>query len=273
MHKTQRITAKDAAYQKFEVLKTNRNKRHRYNEFLVEGVRNINQAVKNNWQIKAFLYAYENTLSDWAADTLRAVKVKTHFILNQALMDELSEKNEPSELMAMVGMKSNADMLFPPCEAPIFVLFDRPSNKGNLGTLLRSCDAFGVSLMMVTGHGVDLYDPEVIGASMGSFFNVPFVRLSEKNEIDRYIASLKQQYPSLTVIGSSEGGNINIYDVDMTAPVLLLVGNEADGLNRYFMDMSDCLAAIPMSANTSASSFNVSCAATVMLYEVIRQRA
>lgn len=50
------IFSKNSTYQKFEVLKTNRNKRYRYNEFLVEGVRSLNEAVKNHWNIKSFLY-------------------------------------------------------------------------------------------------------------------------------------------------------------------------------------------------------------------------
>lgn len=56
---------------------------------------------------------------------------------------------------------------------PFLVVFDRPSNKGNLGTLIRSCEAFGVDALLLTGHGVDMYDPEVVTATMGSFFRLP----------------------------------------------------------------------------------------------------
>ena len=60
-----KISSKNSTYQKIEVLKTNRNKRYRYNEFLVEGVRSLNEAVKNKWNIKSFIYD-RNNLSDWA---------------------------------------------------------------------------------------------------------------------------------------------------------------------------------------------------------------
>jgi 23S rRNA (uridine2479-2'-O)-methyltransferase len=61
---TQKIYSNNAMYQKIEVLKTNRNKRYKYNEFLVEGVRNINEAIKNNWTIISFIYSFETQLSD-----------------------------------------------------------------------------------------------------------------------------------------------------------------------------------------------------------------
>jgi len=269
----QKITAKNAAYQKFEVLLTNRNKRHRYNEFLVEGVRNINEAVKNNWQINSFIYPYGKKLSGWASDLFRNVKTKTNYELTEELMNELSGKENSSELIAVAAMKNNADNKKAMSLNPVTALFDRPSNKGNLGTLLRSCDAFGVDELVITGHSVDIYDPEVIGASMGSFFKLPFIRLSDNDAIDEYIAGLKLQYPLLKIIGTTAHTHKNIYEIDMTTPVLFLIGNETDGLNQRFCEICDVTAAIPMSKNSSASSFNVSCAATVMFYEANRQRS
>lgn len=69
------IFSKNSIYQKFEVLKTNRNKRYKYNEFLVEGVRSLNEAVKNHWKIKAFLYD-KNSLSDWARNMIQTVSTE-----------------------------------------------------------------------------------------------------------------------------------------------------------------------------------------------------
>ena len=72
--KIERIYSKNAAYQKFEVLKTNRNKRYKYGEFFVEGVRNLNEAVRCGWHICSFLYTRENRLSGWAEEMLRSVR-------------------------------------------------------------------------------------------------------------------------------------------------------------------------------------------------------
>jgi len=268
----QRIFSKNAIYQKFEVLLSNRNKRYKYNEFIVEGVRNINEAIRNDWQINSFIYPHDKKLSDWAADLLRNVKTEVNYQLTENLMSELSGKENTSELMAAVKMKSNSENDKKLSVNPVIALFDRPSNKGNLGTMLRSCDAFGVEKLIITGHSVDIYEPDVIGASMGSFFKVPFIKLTDNSGIVEYMADLKREYPLLKIIATVSRGGTAIYDIDMTRPVLFLIGNEAEGLSRLYLEISDVHATIPMNEQSSASSFNVSCAATVMFYEAIKQR-
>lgn len=105
---TVKIYSKNAAYQKFEVLKTNRNKRYRYNEFFTEGVRNINQAVKNGWEINSFIFDGEAKLSDWAQDMLKNVRTQTNYQLTSSLMADLSGKDEPSEIMAVIKSATSA---------------------------------------------------------------------------------------------------------------------------------------------------------------------
>ena len=134
--KETKIFSKNSTFQKFEVLKTNRNKRYRYNEFLVEGVRSLNEAVKNNWKIKSFLYD-KSDLSDWAQDMIKRVNTDVNFCLTPDLMKELSGKEDTSELMAIIEMREDKldQVILSP--NPFIVLFDRPSNKGNLGTMIR----------------------------------------------------------------------------------------------------------------------------------------
>lgn len=272
--KLKKVYVKNADYQKFEVLKTNRSKRHRYGEFFVEGVRNLNEAVRNGWEIVSFLYAPELGLSDWAKNMLKTVKTKENFELSAALLSELSGKTDTSELLAVVKMREDslAPFLAVKKENPLFVLFDRPSNRGNLGTLLRSCDALGVDGLILTGHGVDLYDPEVVGASMGSFFNVPAVRAAENEAVFRFLKDMKARYPGFLSVGTTAHKQHTIWEQDLSGPVLLMVGNETDGLCYAFKEACDLLCTIPMAQTSSASSFNVACAATVMLYEAVRQR-
>jgi TrmH family RNA methyltransferase len=267
----QRIFSKNAIYQKFEVLLSNRNKRYKYNEFIVEGVRNINEAVRNDWQINSFIYPHDKKLSGWAVDLLCNVKTEVNYELTENLMSELSGKENTSELMAVVKMKSNSENDKKLSVNPVIALFDRPSNKGNLGTMLRSCDAFGVEKLIITGHSADIYDPGVIGASMGSFFKVPFIRLADNPGILGYIAGLKQKYPLLKIIGTVSQNGTAVYDIDMTVPVLFLIGNETEGLSRLYLEIGDIYATIPMSGQSSASSFNVSCAATVTIPSPSRQ--
>ena len=83
------------------------------------------------------------------------------------------------------------------------MLFDRPSNKGNLGTIIRSCDSLGVDMLIITGHAVDLYDPDVVVSAMGSFFNMPVIRIEDNNELYSFIDKLRAQFPDLLVAGST----------------------------------------------------------------------
>lgn len=273
--KLKKVYAENADYQKFEVLKTNRNKRYRYGEFFVEGVRNLNEAVKNGWEIRSFLYAPERGLSDWAKDLLKTVKTQVNYELSAALLKKLSGKEDTSELLAVVKMRDDslAPFLSVSKEAPLFVLFDRASNRGNLGTLLRTCDAFGVDGLLLTGHGVDLYDPEVVGASMGSFFHVPAVRVPGNDAVFQFMAEMKERYPDFLTVGTTAHKQHPIWGEKLSGPLLLMVGNETEGLCHAFKEACDLLCTIPMAETSSASSFNVACAATAMLYEVVRQRA
>ncbi len=146
-----KVLVRDNAFQRFEVLKTNRNKRYRYNEFLVEGVRSLNEAVSNNWNIKSLLYSGDRaSLSGWASDMLQNVPTEVNYCLEPELMRELSGKEDTSELMAVIEMREDRLDAVTLSGQPLIVLFDRPSNKGNLGTLIRSCDSFGADMLILT---------------------------------------------------------------------------------------------------------------------------
>ena len=266
-----RVFSKNSTYQKFQVLKTNRNKRYKYNEFLVEGVRSLNEAVKNGWKIHSFLYDRED-LSDWAKDMIASVRTDENFCLAPELMAELSGKEDTSELMAVIEMREDRLEDVKLSGRPFIVLFDRPSNKGNLGTMIRSCDALGADLLIITGHSVDLYDPDVVVSGMGSFFNMDVVRVSDNNELYAYIDSLRERYPGFTVIGTTAHNETAIWQADLTAPFMMMIGNETMGLNKAFKEYCDLLCTIPMDERSYASSFNVSCAASIMMYEAVRQR-
>lgn len=266
------IYVKNNIYQHIEVLKKNRNKRYKYKEFFVEGVRNINSAIENGWHIKSFIYG-DKDLSDWAKEILKSTPTEENYRLFNGLSEELSSKTDASELMAIVKMREDEKILkeLEIKDSTFMVLFDRPSNKGNLGTLIRSCDSFGVDLLILTGHGVDLYDPDVISASMGSFFNLKAVRIADNDTLNRLIEKVRKEQPEFKLVGTTAHNAEVIYESDLTLPLMLMVGNETMGLNRAYKDMCDTLCTIPMDINSNASSFNVSCAASIVMYEIMRQ--
>ncbi len=280
--KIQKIFSKDAAYQKLEVLKTNRNKRYRYGEFLVEGVRNINEAVAKGWEIVSWIYAQDRELSDWAKKLLRTVRTDCDLALAPALLDEISGKEDPSELLAIVKMRPDADKdtawqmdtLLPKDDTPpLLALFDRPSNRGNLGTIIRSLDALGAHGLILTGHGVDLYDPDVVVSTMGSFFALPVVRIPRHDDLSALFEGIRARYGSLQILGTTAHADKALWQVDLTMPTIFMIGCETDGLSEGLKPLCTEMITIPMAETSYASSFNVACATTVMFYEAVKQRA
>lgn len=265
-----KIYSENAEFQQIETLRRNRIKRNRSGVFFVEGVRPINQALRNNWLIHAFVYTRENRLSDWAEGLLARSSAKIHYELPASLMEQLSQKEEPSELIAIVTMPADDLARIPVRDDFLAVVFDRPASPGNLGTVIRSCDALRVAGVIVTGHSVDLYDPETIRATTGSFFAVPAVRLPSHKELASWFDELRGRLPRLQVIGTSAKASIPISQHDFTAPTVLLIGNENHGLSENYRALCDVMVTIPMYG--SATSLNVACATSILLYEVARQR-
>lgn len=269
--KIKKVFSENNDFQRFEVIKRNREKRTKYNEFFVEGVKSINYAIENNWDIKSFIYTTEKPLSEWANNILNNSKAETHFELPAKLIDKLSDKDEDSsEILAVVAMPSNDLSRIKIKKDMLIVIFDRPSSHGNLGTLIRSCEALKVDGVIVTGHAVDLFDPKTIRASMGTFFAVPTIRLQSHNELIPWFNDIKNQFPNFKVVGSTSKSETLIEDVDLTNPMILLIGNETYGLSNNYKQICDKLVRIPMYGKIT--SFNVSCAASIMLYEIDRQR-
>ncbi|MBE6615613.1 MAG: RNA methyltransferase [Ruminococcaceae bacterium] len=280
--KVQKILSKDAAYQKLEVLKTNRNKRYRYGEFLVEGVRNINEAVAKDWEIVSWVYAARRQLSDWAKNLLRTVPTSVNLELVPALMDEISGKEDASEMLAIVKMKDDADrdtawllnaLQLSADRPPLLALFDRPSNRGNLGTIIRSLDALGADGLILTGHGVDLYDPDVVVSTMGSFFALPVVRVPRHDALAALFEAIREKWGDLQVLGTTAHADTALWQVDLKKPTVFMIGCETDGLSEGLKPLCTEMITIPMAETSYASSFNVACAATVMFYEAVKQRS
>ena len=213
-------------------------------------------------------------LSAWAKEVLATSRAELHLELPLRLMAKLSEKEEEiSELIAVVDMVEKDLSHLEIKDDLLVVIFDRPSSHGNLGTLIRSCEALKVDGLIITGHGVDLYDPKTIRASMGTFFAVPIFRLPSHHEVRPWLERVKQQLPAFQVVGSTAHAEPLVDEADFTKPTALLVGNETYGLSKNYKELCKSfgtLVRIPMYGEIT--SFNVSCAASIILYEIDRQR-
>jgi 23S rRNA (uridine2479-2'-O)-methyltransferase len=264
------VTARNARFQQWEALLTNRAKRHRSGEFLVQGVRPITMAIRHGWPVRALLYDATREPSGWASELLANVDA-TRVAMAGPLLHELGRKEDDTpELIAVVAFADDDLDRIPTEGDPLVVVFDRPGNPGNLGTLIRSADAFGAAGVIVTGHAADIYDPKTVRASTGSLFALPVVRSPSSQPVLDWLEAARHEGTAFTVVGTDEHGDIEITEQSMTGPTVLLVGNEAAGLAASWRRACDAIVHIPITG--TASSLNAAAAAAIALYEADRQR-
>jgi TrmH family RNA methyltransferase len=264
------VSSRNSAYQVLESLKSNRQKRHKTGTFLVEGVQPITRALLHGWVFEAVIHAQQPRLSAWAADVVARCGAPLSYALTADLLENLSGKASPSELLAVVRMAPDDVGRIRVGKSLLALVADAPSNPGNLGTIVRSCDALGGDGIIVTGHAVDVYDPATITASRGSMFAVPVVRLPSPAAVARWVADARQAIGKCVIVGADEKGTAELATHDFRPATVVLLGNEARGLGHAYQQMCDTLVRIPMSG--SATSLNVSVAASIILYEASRQR-
>jgi 23S rRNA (uridine2479-2'-O)-methyltransferase len=265
-----RVSARNARFQQWEALLANRGKRQRAREFLVQGVRPITLAAGSGWTFRALLYDAERPLSSWAVAMLRDVPAQ-HVAMSPGLLAELGEKDAGApELVAVVEMPD--DDLGRITAGPDFlgVLLDRPASPGNLGSIIRSADAFGADGIIVAGHAADVYDPRTVRASTGSLFARPVIRVPSHREVAAWVEARRADGVPIVLAGADEHGDTDVFDADFTRPMLLLIGNEGTGLSAAWRELSDLTVRIPITG--AASSLNAANAATAVLYEIARQR-
>jgi len=264
------VTTRNARFQQWQTLLSNRTKRHRSGEFLVQGVRPITMAVRHGWTVRALLYDSDRRLSRWATDILDGCKGE-HVAMAGLLLAELGGKTlggtdqEPPELVAVVATRPDDLSRIPTGAAALVVVLDRPTSPGNIGTIIRSADAFVASGVVVCGHAADIYDPKTVRASTGSLFALPVVRAGSAAEVLG-----RARAGGFSVVGTDESAQVDLGDHDLTAPTLLVVGNETTGQSATWRDACDQTVRIPIGG--SASSLNAATAAGIALYEAARQR-
>lgn len=263
---TRRVTSRNAAFQQWQSYLTNRGKRTKAGRFLIHGVRPITLAVEHDWPLDALLYRDGGSLSSWARELLSSSRAEQIAVAPE-LIAELGEKSEVvPEVIAVAKARTPAFASWRPTgTAPLIVVFDRPSSPGNLGTLIRSADAFGADAVVVAGHGADQFDPQSVRASTGSLFAVPVFRVADPGELLAVTQPL-----GLTLVGTDEDGAIDIDGHDLTTGTVLVVGNETRGMSVGWRDACDVTVRIPIGG--AASSLGAPSAGAVCLYEIARQR-
>lgn len=267
-----RVTTRNARFQQWLSLLDNRTKRTRSGQFVIQGVRPITLAVAHGWTIRSLIYPVGRPLSDWAVGLLGDPDLRAERVaMAPELVGELAGRDEEvPEVLAVAAQPADRLDRIPVGPDFLGVVFDRPTSPGNIGTVVRSADAFGAAGLIIAGHGADPYDPKAVRASTGSLFALPVVRVPAPSMVLEWVADLRSGGVPVCVVGTDETGMFDVAEHDMTGPTLLVVGNETNGMSAAWRDACDVVVRIPIGG--AASSLNVASAASVVLYEAATQR-
>lgn len=186
------------------------------------------------------------------------------FICSEYALTKASYRSNPKAVIGVFAAFSRSlDALI--LDHPALVVISEDLEKpGNFGAILRTADACGVDALVVTGD-LDPFNPNVIRASRGAVFVVPFV----VSEIESAIAWARAG--GLQIVASSPSEGAKPWETDMTGGTALLVGAEDIGLSPTALDAADVMVSIPMTG--SVDSLNVSVSVAMLCYEIGRQRS
>lgn len=268
MQKNDKVLRINGLFQQWQSLLSNRTKRAQSGKCIIQGVRPINAAIAQELVVDAVLYR-ESNLSDWAKDTILKSKANKSYELSTELMKMLGEKDDDTpELLLIVKtpMPSLGDMQLNKLRSKFILVLDRPQNPGNIGAIVRSADALGAAMVIITGHAADMYDPKAIRASRGSLFALAVVTADSPLTVTEWA---RKQKVGFTVIGLSEDGDKNLWNYDLKLPTIAVIGNETWGLSKQWKEACTDIALIPMQG--TASSLNAASSAAITLYEYERQ--
>lgn len=253
------ITSKDNQIYKLCGKLALRKYRDRYGQYLIEGEKLIQEAIKTGNRLITVVAVKKHSvgLKDlpcplvYAQDSLFAQMAQTE--TSQGIL-AIVEKNTLSESVFQERIREKAGNV---------IVLDRLQDPGNIGTIIRTADAAGYSgVMTIKGTG-DVFSPKVVRAAAGSLFRIPvFAADSPKQAVSLLEAAGK------TVVATGFDTDLFYYEADLRQNIGLIIGNEGNGISPELMRMTHKTIKIPMSGNID--SLNAAVAAGILMYEAIR---
>lgn len=239
--------------------------REKKKQFFVEGLRFVQEALASGFEIPILF------LSENSAGMLETAEIKREvnrnaqnvkvYILTEKIFKEISSTENPQGIAAIVNFKK----LEPKFETEgFYVLADRIQDPGNLGTIIRSAHAAGALGVIVTKGTVDVFNEKTLRSTMGSVFHVPVIEDYNFSYVDK----LRKSGFKLAAALPDEAECV--FQAVLVGPVIIAVGNEGSGLSESIIENADIRVRIPMPGG--AESLNVAAAASIMMFEAVRQR-
>ncbi|MDF2924091.1 MAG: methyltransferase [Paenibacillaceae bacterium] len=274
----------------------NRRGREQHAAFMLEGIHLVQEALESGADVKTVLYSLDKGIPAELADYAAAGKNRTpeaagsanlagknntsaaagsagknsafasaEWIgVSDAVLAKCTETQTPQGVVAVCGTLSwTASQLLEQQDA-LVVVVDGVQDPGNLGTIIRTADAAGATGVLLGRGTVDLYNPKTVRSTMGSLFHLPVAEC----ELARILPSARER--GIRLVGTRLGASRHCYELDMRTSVWFLMGNEGSGLSPAVEAYVDTDIIIPMRGK--AESLNVAVAASVLLYEAVRQR-
>lgn len=222
----------------------NKKFRQKYNKFVVEGVKMINEVLQSSYKVDK-IYTTKNIFDEHPVESV---------LINERELKKISQLVQPNTAVAVCEIPEEKEIKF----KGLMLALDDIRDPGNLGTIIRLADWFGIEQILCSKETVDLYNPKVIQATMGSFTRVQI------NYVDLKEIFAQYQKP---ILGTFMDGE-NIYQSEFPQEAILVMGNEANGISETLLPFISNKITIPRFGKLQKTeSLNVAMATAVLLGE------
>jgi TrmH family RNA methyltransferase len=244
-------------------LKDKSRERRKTGLFLIEGKREISLALKGGYVLETILF-YPELFSAEQLNNLTKQQVST-IEISKEIYQKLAYRDTTEGILAVAKSKEhNIDSLKFKTENPLILVAEAPEKPGNIGALLRTADAANVDAVIIANPKTDLYNPNIIRSSVGCAFTNT-IATGTTSEI---IGFLKEQ--NVNIYCAALQASVYYYTQDFNQPTAIVVGTEATGLSKAWLENATQNIIIPMQGEID--SMNVSVAAGILIFEAKRQR-
>ena len=235
--------------------------------FGVEGAREIDCALKGGYTPVEVYYSLE-CISPDANRVFSSLNLHPDLRFNSVskpVFQKIAMREGSDGLFVLFRPKTASLADLPSRNNAFYLILEGLEKPGNLGAILRTADCIGVDAVIVASKRVDIFNPNVIRASLGAIFLMPVFSVGS----DKISSFMKNR--GVKIICADPGATKRHFDVSFDGSVALVLGSEADGISDYWLGLADERLQIPMKG--TVNSLNVSVAAAVLMYEVLRQRS